>query len=110
MFIKEVTTHKELKDFIQFPKKLYHGCLHYVPPLDSAEMQALTHHPAMEFCTLKLWMAYENEEVVGRIAGIINHKCNELKGQKRAGLTPLTIILLRKLFCPPSKRGAKRTG
>jgi hypothetical protein len=48
-------------------------------------MKALTRHPAMEFCTLKMWMAYENggREVVGRIAGIINHKCNELKGQKR---------------------------
>lgn len=83
MFIKEVTTRKELKAFIQFPKKLYMGCPHYIPPLDSAEMQALTRHPALEFCTLKLWMAYENGEVVGRIAGIINHKCNELKGQKR---------------------------
>jgi len=85
MFIKEVTTRKELKAFIQFPKKLYRGCPHYVPPLDGAEMKALTRHPAMEFCTLKMWLAYENggKEIVGRIAGIINHKCNELKGQKR---------------------------
>ena len=84
MFVKEVTTQKELKAFIQFPKRLYQDCPHYVPPLDSAEMRALTRHPAMEFCTLKLWMAYENGgEVVGRIAGIINHKCNELKEQKR---------------------------
>lgn len=85
MFIKEVTTRKELRAFIRFPKKLYQGCPHYVPPLDSAEMKALTSHPAKEFCTLKLWMAYENggKEIVGRIAGIINHKCNELKGQSR---------------------------
>lgn len=83
MFIKEVATKKELKDFIKFPKDLYKGCPHYVPPLDSAEERALTRHPAMEFCSLKLWMAYDNGKVVGRIAGIINHKCNELKGQNR---------------------------
>lgn len=83
MFIKEVTQKKDLREFIQFPKTLYRGCPHYVPPLDSAEMSALTSHPAMAFCSLKLWMAYDNGEVVGRIAGIINHKCNELKGQKR---------------------------
>lgn len=83
MFIKEVTQKKDLRLFVQFPKKLYRGCPHYVPPLDSAEMEALTCHPALSFCSLKLWLAYDNGEVVGRIAGIINHKCNELKGQKR---------------------------
>lgn len=85
MFIQEVTTKRDLQQFIQFPKKLYRGCPHFVPPLDSAEMRSLTCHPAMEFCTLKLWMAYEDggEKIVGRIAGIINHKCNELKEQKR---------------------------
>lgn len=83
MYIKEVTTNKERKAFIRFPKDLYKGCPYYVPPLDSAEKKALTRHPALEFCSLKLWLAYDNGKVVGRIAGIINHRCNELKGQRR---------------------------
>lgn len=83
IIIKEVVTNQELKDFIQFPKKLYKGCPHYVPPLDSSEMRTLTRHPALEFCTQKLWLAYCDHHIVGRIAGIINHKCNELHQQRR---------------------------
>lgn len=81
--VKEVTSRKDLKKFIQFPKKLYKGCPYYVPPLDNAEMKALTIHPALKFCDLKLWIAYRDGEIVGRIAGIINKKCNEIKGQQR---------------------------
>ena len=83
MQIKEVTTAKELKAFVRFPHKLYKGCPHYVPALDKGELRALKEHPALEFCTLKLWMAYRDGEIVGRIGGLINHKCNEMKQQKR---------------------------
>lgn len=81
--IKEVKTKHELRAFIRFPKKLYKDCPHYVPPLDNAEMKDLTIHPALEFCHSRMWLAYENGKIVGRIAGIINRRCNELKEQKR---------------------------
>ncbi len=83
MEIREVKTDKELKAFVRFPRKLYKGCPHYVPALDKGEIRTLTQHPALSFCTLKLWLAYRDGEIVGRIAGIVNHKCNEIKGQKR---------------------------
>lgn len=83
MYIKEVTTSKELKSFIQFPKELYKDCPHYVPALDRGEWALLTRHPALEFCSLKLWLAYDEGKIVGRVAGIINHKCNEIKKQSR---------------------------
>lgn len=83
MVIKEVLTRKDLKSFVQFPKDLYKDCPYYVPPLDRAEFKALTIHPALDFCTMKLWMAIEDGRIVGRIAGIINHRCNEIKEQKR---------------------------
>ncbi len=84
MLIKEVKTKREMRKFVQFPRKLYHACPHYVPPLDAAELTDLTRHPALDFCTLKLWLAYNDQnEIVGRIAGIINYRCNELKDQKR---------------------------
>lgn len=81
--IIEVKTKKELKAFVRFPRSLYRDCPYYVPPLDRAEIKELTQHPALDFCTIKLWMAMSNGEIVGRIAGIINHRCNELKNQKR---------------------------
>ena len=81
--IKEVKTGRELKQFIRYPKKLYKDCPYYVPPLESDEYQILTNHPAQSFCTVRLWMAYRNEKIVGRIGGIINHRYNELKDRKR---------------------------
>lgn len=83
MEIKEVTTRKQRKAFVQFPRKLYKGCPHFVPPLDKAELRIIEQHPALEFCTLRMWLAYKDGEIVGRIAGLINHKCNEIKGQRR---------------------------
>lgn len=81
--IVEVKSKRQLKDFVRFPRKLYRDCPYYVPPLDSAEIKELTQHPALGFCTVKLWVATLDGEIVGRIAGIINHRCNELKNQKR---------------------------
>ena len=83
MIIKEVTSAKELNSFIEFPKDLYQNCPHYIPALDKGERESLTKHPALEFCKLKLWLAYDHEKIVGRIAGIINEKCNAIKEQRR---------------------------
>jgi len=81
--IKEVKTKKELKQFIRYPKQLYKDCPYYVPSLDYEEMQILTKHPALSFCSLRMWMAYKNDKIAGRIGGIINHRYNELKNKKR---------------------------
>ncbi|MCQ2269954.1 MAG: N-acetyltransferase [Bacteroidales bacterium] len=83
MEIKEVKTSKEIREFIRFPKKLYRHCPYYVPPLDQGEYNILTKHPALSFCELKMWLAYQDGIVVGRIAGVINRKCNEIKQQLR---------------------------
>ena len=81
--IKEVTNSNELNKFIRFPRILYQNCPYYVPALDTSEKKSLTRHPALAFCDLRLWLALRDGRVVGRIAGIINHRCNELKGQRR---------------------------
>ncbi|MEG2071345.1 MAG: N-acetyltransferase, partial [Bacteroidales bacterium] len=81
--ISEVVTKDDLWNFIRFPKTLYKRCPHYVPSLESEDYATLTSHPAKEFCSIRMWLAYKNGKMVGRIAGIINHKCNEIKKQKR---------------------------
>ena len=81
--IKEVKSSKDLKKFIRFPRKLYKNCPYYVPALDKGEEKLLTRHPALAFCDLRLWLALRNGEIVGRIAGLINRRCNEIKGQQR---------------------------
>ena len=82
--IREVTTSKDLKTFVRFPRKLYKKDLYFVPALERGEIEDLTHNPASKFCDSKLWLAYRNGKVVGRVAGIINHKCNEHWHQQRA--------------------------
>ncbi len=32
----------------------------------------------MDFCESKYWLAYDDNKIVGRIAGIINHAANDL--------------------------------
>jgi hypothetical protein len=82
--IKEITSKNDLKKFIKFPNKLYEDNKFYVPPLISAELETLSKdkNPAFEFCEAKYWLAYnDNNEIVGRIAGIINHKYNKKNGK-----------------------------
>ena len=76
----EVKTKKQLRDFIKFPDKLYKGNQYRVPPLHTFEKAALSpdKNPAFEFCEAKYWLAYENNKIVGRIAGIINNRGNEI--------------------------------
>ena len=70
--------------------------------MDKDEERQLTKHPALAFCDLRLWTAERDGEMVGRIAGIVNHRCNEIKGQKRIRFAWFDTIedpeVARKLF------------
>ena len=83
--IKEVKTKRELKAFVHFPNELYKGNPYYVPQIESMDRDTLTpsKNHAFEVCEGKYWLAYdENGKVVGRVAGIINHRYNEKVGEK----------------------------
>ena len=90
--IIEVKNNRDLRDFIRFPRKLYKNCPYYVPALDKGEEKLLTKHPALAFCDLRMWLAVRDGKIVGRIAGIINHRCNEIKGQKRIRFAWFDVI------------------
>ena len=83
--IKEAVTKSELKAFIKFNNELYKGCKYSIPYLVDDEAANLDRavNPAFEVCDSVYYLAYKNGEIVGRIAGIINHKSNEIWGQKR---------------------------
>lgn len=76
--IKEVTSKKELKQFVNFQYELYKDNKYWVPPLKKEEFFLLNKekNPAFDFCEMKYWLAYDNENIVGRVAGFINHKFN----------------------------------
>jgi ribosomal protein S18 acetylase RimI-like enzyme len=82
--IREVKSKKELKSFIKFPFELYKNNPYWVPPFYFDEMNVLNpvKNPASEYCDSKLWLAYDNNKIVGRIAGIINKRYIEKWGKK----------------------------
>ncbi|MBN1650914.1 MAG: hypothetical protein JW857_06275 [Bacteroidales bacterium] len=84
--IIEVKSSTDLKKFIAFPDKLYKGNKYRVPQLHSFEKSTLieSKNPAFEFCEAKYWLAYHDNTIVGRIAGIINRKTNEIWKEKNA--------------------------
>ena len=82
--IQKVESIQDLRAFIAFPHKLFKGNPYWVPPLNIAEMDSLRkdRNPSFEHCEAEYWLACQNGEVVGRVAGIINHKANEKWGKK----------------------------
>ena len=82
--IKEVISKNDLKKFIGFPDELYKGNPYRVPPLHTFEISTLdkSKNPAFDFCDAKYWLAYKDGKIVGRIAGIINRKSNDIWDEK----------------------------
>ena len=83
--IKEVITRGELRRFVQFGIDLYKGNPYYCPPIFFDEVNTFDpkSNPALEVCDYVVYMAYRNEQIVGRIVGIINHRANEAWGVKK---------------------------
>lgn len=77
--LQEVFTKKELEAFIRFPDQIYKGSQYYIPALHSNQVATLARekNPAFEHCEARYWLAFDGPKVVGRIAGIINHRYNQ---------------------------------
>lgn len=76
IIIKEVRTNKGLMDFVKFPMKLYKDNPYFVPPLinDEKNIWNANENPALQYSEAKQFLALKNNEVVGRVAVMINHK------------------------------------
>lgn len=86
VIIREVTTKKELKKFVRFANRLYEGNPYYCPQIELDEMNTLNRdkNPAFEVCEAIYFLAYNDDgKVVGRIAGIVNHRANEVWNVKK---------------------------
>jgi hypothetical protein len=82
--LKRVNKKKDLKRFIAFQNQLYKGNKFWCPQMRMDEMNTLSRdkNPAFDFCEAEYWIASRGNEIVGRIAGIINHKANERWNEK----------------------------
>lgn len=78
LIIKEMTSERGLKEFINFPSVLYSGVDNYVPSLYLDELDTLSRkNPAYEYCETKFFMAYKGNKPVGRICGLLNKEYNK---------------------------------
>jgi GNAT superfamily N-acetyltransferase len=84
--IVEITKLSLLRKFVDFNIRLYAGNPYHVPGLIEDEMMTLRRdkNPAFDFCESIYFLAYKEDKIVGRIAGIINHKANEIWNQQYA--------------------------
>ena len=79
--ITEVLNKKDLWKWVRFPNGLYKDNEFFVPFLENDEFDTFSgakeKNPAYEFCETRLFLAYKNGKLVGRIAGLINHAYNK---------------------------------
>ena len=82
MKIIKVYTKKQLTEFVKFPFDLYKNSKQWVPPIISEEINNFTQgvNPSLDDCDLNLFLAVEDNLIIGRIAAIINW--HEVKTQK----------------------------
>ena len=81
--LKEVKADQDLLDFIRFPWKIYKGDPYWVPPLIKDQVQKLSPgHPFFSHAEMALFLAFRNEEIVGRIAAIIDRHFVEYHREK----------------------------
>ncbi|RKN81422.1 GTP cyclohydrolase [Ulvibacterium marinum] len=83
--LKEVISKSELKKFVKFPFNLYKGSQYWVPPIIKEELETFdkTKNPAFKTADTWFFLAYKNQEIVGRVVAIINWlEINEQKIRK----------------------------
>ena len=92
--VKEVTTKKMQKDFLNLPLKMYKGNPYFVPTLYSDEKNIFSPKKNVYFddCDIVFYNAYRDGEIVGRIGGIIHKAYNNKVSQKRVRFTRFDCI------------------
>ncbi|MBN4085124.1 GTP cyclohydrolase [Flavobacteriaceae bacterium AH-315-B10] len=81
--VKEVHSKKDLKAFVKFPFSLYKDSKYWVPPIISQEIKTFNKkiNPVFNDADARLFLAYKDNIIVGRVAAIINWL--EVKGQNQ---------------------------
>jgi hypothetical protein len=72
--VTEVHSKKDIKKFVKFPFQLYKDSNYWVPPIVSQEMGTFDKkkNPIFNDAEARFFLAYKNDEIVGRVAAIIN--------------------------------------
>lgn len=91
--IKEVKTKKDIKEFVDFPLRLYKGNPYFVPPLYADEKALFKKNTIYaEQSESVFYLAEKDGKTVGRIQGILQRVANEKWNQKRVRFTRFDSI------------------
>jgi hypothetical protein len=82
--INKVTNETDKIKFIKFPWKIHKGNPNWVPPMifDVRNTLNTKKNPLYQHSKLELWLAYRGNEIVGRIAAIVNDNHNKFHNDK----------------------------
>lgn len=94
LHVEEIADRRGLRRFVKFQFDLYRGVPLWVPPLIADEIDGLdsAKNPVFEFCQSRYWIATRNGKCVGRVAGFINQRDNELRQKACARFGYLDFI------------------
>lgn len=92
--VREVVSKADLKRFVLFPNQMYRDVPQYIPPFVSDELEDWDRkkNPAFSYCDAKCFLAWRDEQIVGRIAAILSRKANEKWHTKRLRFTLVDFI------------------
>ena len=84
--IHEIKGRSEIRDFILYPSRLHQHNRNWVPPLYREEQRLLNPKKnfAFHYCDAVCFVARNEREILGRIAGIVNHRHNAVSGENVA--------------------------
>lgn len=85
--IREVQTASDIKEFIEFPLRLYKDCPYFVPPLYADEKKLLKSGGKTQDADAVFYLAERDGKTVGRIQGILQKEYNRSHGTKQVRFT-----------------------
>lgn len=100
--IREVKTAWDIREFIEFPLRLYKNCPYFVPPLYSDEKKLLKSGGKTQDADAVFYLALRGGITVGRIQGILQKEYNRAHNTRQIRFTRFDCIddidVARELF------------
>lgn len=92
--VKEISSKKDIREFVDFPERMYKDNPYYTPPLRQDELAALDgdNYAAAKTCKIKKFLAYKDGRVAGRIHAIIQNLYEQKTGIKALRFTRFDFI------------------
>ena len=90
--VREVSSARDIKEFIEFPLRLYKNCPYFVPPIYGDEKKLLKSGGCSDVADSVFFLAERDGKTVGRIHGILQKQYNEIHNTSQIRFTRFDTI------------------